>query len=263
MPLIDENSEVESHAMSLGEHIDELRKRLILSLMGGAVGIGFCFFYASRIIAYLRAPYERVMSNMHLEPRLQTLTPTDGFTSYMLIATWSGIVLTSPWSFYQLWKFVSAGLYPKERRYVYIAAPASAALFIIGALFSALLISPLTLQFFVTFNRDVLGIDSAFTFQSYMSFMVNMMLVFGLSFQTPILLFFLNKFGILPLSLLTKSRRYVILIVTIVAAVLTPGTDAVSLLTLAVPLYFLFEMGILLIWLFGRKPTIEQNSQSA
>ena len=253
MPPTDDNFYVEPHAMSLGDHIEELRKRLILAVIGAAVGIGVGLFYTSKIVACLRAPFERVMREMNLSPRLQTLTPTDGFTSYMLIATWSGLILASPWIFYQLWKFVSAGLYPKEKRYVYIAAPASAILFILGSLFSAFLISPLTLQFFVAFNRDVLGIESIFTFQSYMSFMVNMMLVFGLSFQTPVVLFFLNKFGLLPLSLLTKSRRYVILIVTILAAILTPGTDAVSLLTLAIPLYFLFEIGVLLIWLFGKK----------
>jgi sec-independent protein translocase protein TatC len=253
-PTETDNIAAEFSTMSLGDHIEELRKRLFLSLIGAAIGIGICLFYASKIIAYLREPFERVMRQMNLQPRLQTLTPTDGFTSYMFIATWSGLVLASPWIFFQLWKFVSAGLYPRERRYIYIAAPASAGLFIIGALFSALLVSPLTLQFFVLFNRDVLGIESIFTFKSYMSFMVNMMLVFGLSFQTPIALFFLNKFGLLSLSLITKSRRYVILIVTILAAVLTPGTDAVSLLTLAIPLYLLFEIGVLLIWLFGRKP---------
>jgi sec-independent protein translocase protein TatC len=254
MPQTDtEKIETQLSTMSLGDHIDELRRRLILSVLGAAVGIGICFFYASKIIAYLREPFERVMRDMKLQPRLQTLTPTDGFTSYMLIATWAGLVLASPWIFYHLWKFVSAGLYQKERRYVYVAAPASALLFVIGALFSAMLIAPLTLRFFVVFNRDILGIESLFTFQSYMSFMVNMMLVFGLSFQTPIALFFLNKFGLLPFSVLTKSRRYVLLIITIIAAILTPGTDAISLLTLAVPLYFLFELGVLLIWLFGKR----------
>jgi sec-independent protein translocase protein TatC len=256
MSPTESDNTTELSTMTLGDHIDELRKRLVLSVMGAAVGIGICFFYAAKIIAYLREPFERVMREMNLDPRLQTITPTDGFTSYMKIATWSGLLLASPWIFYHLWKFVSAGLYYKERRYVYMAAPASALLFIVGALFSTLLVTPLTLRFFVTFNREVLGIESIFTFQSYMSFMVNMMLVFGLSFQTPIMLFFLNKFGLLSLSLLTKSRRYVILIVIVVAAILTPGTDAVSLLTLAVPLYFLFEVGVLLIWLFGRKENV-------
>jgi sec-independent protein translocase protein TatC len=256
------HSHVDSSAMSLGDHINELRKRLILSVMGAAVGIGICFFYTPVIIAYLRLPYEKVMRSANLDPHLQTITPTDGFTSYMQIAMWSGLVLASPWIFYHLWKFVSAGLYPKEKRYVYAAAPATAILFILGAMLSVMVISPLTLQFLVTFNKDWLGIVSAFTFQSYMSFMVNMMLAFGLSFETPIIMFFLNKFGLLSLSLITKSRRYVILAVVIIAAVLTPGSDLISLSALAIPLYLLFELGVLLIWLFGRKPVIEQSSHS-
>ena len=169
-------------------------------LLGAAVGIAICFFYTPKIVSYLRAPYEKVMRDTNLDPHLQTITPTDGFTSYMKISMWSGIVLASPWIFYHLWKFISAGLYPKEKRYVYMAVPASAILFILGSLLSVLVLSPLTLQFLVTFNKDWLGIVSAFTFQSYMSFMVNMMLGFGLAFETPIVMFFLNKFGMLSLS---------------------------------------------------------------
>ena len=253
MPPTDDNSYVESQAMSLGDHIDELRKRLILAVLGAMIGIGIGLCYASSAIAWLRAPYEKVMREANLDPHLQTITPTDGFTSYMQIAMWFGIVLASPWIIYQLWKFVSAGLYTKEKRYVYLAAPASAILFILGVMLSVMVITPLTLQFLVTFNKDWLGIVSAFTFQSYMSFMVTMMLAFGLSFETPIVMFFLNKFGILPLSLITQSRRYVILAVVVIAAVLTPGSDLISLTALAVPLYMLFELGVLLIWLFGKR----------
>ncbi|MDO8302103.1 MAG: twin-arginine translocase subunit TatC [Sedimentisphaerales bacterium] len=239
--------------MSLGDHIDELRKRLILAVLGGMIGIGIGLCYASSVIAWLRAPYEKVMREANLDTHLQTITPTDGFTSYMQIAMWSGLVLASPWIIYQLWKFVSAGLYPKEKRYVYLAAPASAILFILGVMLSVMVITPLTLQFLVTFNKDWLGIVSAFTFQSYMSFMVNMMLAFGLSFETPIVMFFLNKFGLLSLSLITQSRRYVILAIVVIAAILTPGSDLISLAALAIPLYMLFELGVLLIWLFGKR----------
>jgi sec-independent protein translocase protein TatC len=252
MPLLEENSQVEISTMSLGDHIEELRKRLIYAVIGAGIGIALCFFFAPHIIGYIREPYENVMKSMNLEPRLQTLTPTDGFTSYMKIATIAGFLLASPWIFYQLWLFVSAGLYPKEKRYVYMAAPASAILFIIGALFSVIVITPWMLKFFIVFNRDILGAESIFTFQGYMGFMANMMLTFGLSFQAPIVLFFLNKLGLLPLSLLTRSRRYVILIVVIVGAILTPP-DVISQLALAVPLYFLFELSIILIRLFGRK----------
>lgn len=256
-----EKAYLDSPPMSLGDHLDELRIRFIYALLGTAVGIAICFFYTPKIVSFLRAPYENVMRDSNLEPNLQTITPTDGFTSYMKISMWSGIVLASPWIFYHLWKFISAGLFPKEKRYVYMAVPASALLFILGSLLSVLVVSPLTLQFLVTFNKDWLGIVSAFTFQSYMSFMLNMMLGFGLAFQTPVAMFFLNKFGMLSLSTITRSRRYVVFAVIVIAAILTPGSDFVSLFALAIPLYLLFELGVLLIWFLGRKEAIPQVEQ--
>ncbi len=237
--------------MRLEDHLDELRKRLILALAGGVVGMGAGLYYTSAMIRWLCVPYEEIMRAANLDPRLQTITPTGGFTTYMQIAMWFGLVLASPWIFFQLWKFVSAGLYAREKRYVYLAVPASAILFLCGVMLSVIVITPLTLHFLVTFNRDWLSVVSAFTFQSYMSFMVTMMLAFGLSFETPIMVFFLNKLGFLSRSRITQSRRYVILAVVVIAAVLTPGSDLISLIALAVPLYLLFELGVLLIWLFG------------
>jgi len=154
--------------------------------------------------------------------------------------------LALPWIFYHLWRFVAAGLYDKEKKIVHLAAPLSVILFVCGAAFFIMFIAPLTLRFFIRFNKILLGVDSAFTFEKYISFITNMMLVFGLSFQTPIVIFFLNRIGIVSLETFTKSRKYVLLIVFILAAVLTPGPDVISQVALAIPLYLLFETGILL-----------------
>jgi sec-independent protein translocase protein TatC len=165
----------------------------------------------------------------------------------------AGAVLASPWIFYQIWMFISAGLYPHERRWVYMVVPFSVILFITGVSIFILWIAPVTLKFLVLFNKEVLGVESNFTFKNYVSFVSIMMLVFGLSFQAPIVVFFLNKFGLLPLAAIHKSRKFVILGIIIVAAAVIPGSDPFSLFGLSIPLYLLFEFGVLLCYFSERK----------
>ncbi len=237
-------------AMSLGDHLEELRMRLILAIAGLAACTIFCLFFGSKIIAFIERPYIAVMGT---EARLQTLAPSDGFAAYMKISLIAGLVLSSPWVFYQLWMFISAGLYPHEKRYVHLAAPFSAALFIAGALFFFFIVAPVALGFLVKFNEKILRVGSNFTFYNYISFVTTLMLVFGLAFQMPIAIYFLNKTGLVSLQALRKARSIVLLGVFVVAAVATPGPDVVSQITLAVPLYLLFELGILLSRFTDRK----------
>ena len=242
-------TDLRNSAMSLGDHLEELRARLILAITGLAVCTIITFCFGIQIIAFLEIPYRQAIP----EVGLQTLTPADGFMTYSTIALIAGVIISSPWIFYQLWMFVAAGLYPKEKRYVYAAVPFSAALFIAGTLFFIFVVSPIMLKFFVTFNKDFLGITSNFTFQSYISFITTMSLIFGLSFQMPIVIFILNKAGLVSLELLRKSRKYVVLVIVIVAAVITPSPDAFSQILLSIPLYILFEVGILLSHFTRRK----------
>jgi len=235
--------------MSLGDHLEELRTRLIYALLGMAVGtvIGFCF--GKTIIEIVEKPYINVMGE---ETRLQTLAPADGFISFVKISLVTGLLFSAPWVFYHLWMFVAAGLYKHEKKYVYLATPFSAVLFISGALFFILIVAPLTLGFLVKFNENFLNVKSQFTFQHYISFVTHLMLVFGLAFQTPSAIFFLNKTGLVSISALNKSRKYVLLAIFVVAAMATPP-DVVSQITLAVPLYLLFELGIVLCYFAERK----------
>jgi sec-independent protein translocase protein TatC len=237
--------------MSLGDHLEELRMRLLYTLAGLVVGAVICLFFGSKIIAFIEKPYIGVMGS---EARLQTLAPADGFVSYMKTSLISGLIISSPWVFYHLWMFVAVGLYPNEKRYVYLAAPFSAALFVGGALFFILVVAPLTLNFLVKFNQKMLGVNSQFTFQNYISFITHLMLVFGLAFQTPTAIFFLNRTGLVSLAALRRSRKFVLLGVFVVAAMVTPP-DVVSQVTLAVPLYLLFELGVLLSYFANRKKT--------
>ena len=251
------NDDFPSSAMSLAEHLDDLRRRLILIIAGLVIAIVFCLFFGKYIIALIEKPY---IESMGEQARLQVLSPTEGFTSYMQIAGVCGIVLSSPWIFYHLWMFISAGLYPREKRYVYMAVPFSVSLFIAGAMLFFFLIAPLTLKFFVFFNKDFLGVESNFTFPNYISFMAMMMLIFGLSFQTPIAIFFLIKTGLVSIKTFNKLRRYVIFGIVVISAAVLPGSDVFSLFALSISLYLLFELGILLAYLSQRKKAESENN---
>ncbi len=245
----DEKNDLSNSTMSLGDHLEELRMRLIYALTGLVICavIGFCF--GPKIITLIEKPYISVMGQ---EARLQTLSPADGFISFIKIALITGLIISSPWVFYHIWMFVVTGLYPNEKRYVYLAAPFSAVLFICGALFFLFVVAPLTLNFLVKFNEKMLRVNSQFTFQNYMSFVTHLMLVFGLAFQTPTAIFFLNRTGLVSLNTLTRSRKYVLLAVFVIAAMVTPP-DVISQITLGVPLYLLFELGILLSYIASRR----------
>ncbi len=201
---------------------------------------------------------EEIRLNIYELETLQVIKVAAGIISYIKIALIAGLLLSSPWVFYQLWMFVAAGLYPHEKRYVNIAAPFSAILFVTGALFFLIVVAPLTLKFLVSFNERILDVKSQFTFQHYISFVSHLMLVFGLAFQTPTAIFFLNRTGLVSIAALNKSRKFVILAIFVVAAMATPP-DVISQVTLAVPLYLLFELGILLSYIASRRRKKSEN----
>jgi sec-independent protein translocase protein TatC len=236
--------------MSLGDHLEELRARLILALLGLAVALVGCFLFGKIIIIFIEIPYVKVLGP---DAPMQSIAPADGFISYMETCMVAGTIIASPWIFYQLWLFIAAGLFPKEKRYVYMAIPFSAGLFITGALFFIFIIAPLTLRVLVIFNKNVLRISSNWTFPNYLSFVATMMLVFGLAFQTPIAVFFLNKAGLVSTQTLRRIRKFVFLGTVIVAAAATPGGDPLTLFALAIPMYCLFELGILLGYLAEKR----------
>jgi sec-independent protein translocase protein TatC len=299
--------------MSLGDHLEELRARLILAVLGLAVGAIASMFFGTPILGFIERPYygemlkrlekteiprmesealafvriffDRLTDRLASDPnapkidpnrveflrglsaeavkdwvqevwgagrgkalpregQLVALAPAEAFTAYMKISLIAGLILTAPWVFYQIWMFVAAGLYPKERQYVYKAVPFSAGLFVVGALFFLFIIAPLTLRFFLKFG-DMVGVASTWTLQRYISFVCALMLVFGIAFQTPIAVFILVRVGLVSIKTLRKFRGYVLLGLAFVSAMATPP-DVISMLALLVPLYGLYELGIIL-----------------
>jgi len=239
--------------MSLGDHLEELRWRLILAIIGLAVGTIICLIFGRQILGFIQGPYTQLQQNHPELPKLKYWSPPDAFTAYMKISLLSGLIISSPWVFYHIWMFIAAGLYPNEKRYIHFAAPFSAALFIAGALFFLYIVAPISLEFFRRFG-EFIDVEPMWTLQKYVSFITILMLVFGIGFQTPIAIFILNKTELVSLKTLRRSRKYVLLGVFVVAATATPP-DVVSQIALALPLYLLFELGILLSHFAGRKKT--------
>jgi sec-independent protein translocase protein TatC len=187
--------------------------------------------------AYL-TPYEGKESK-----KLTTISPSEGFMVYLKTSLIFGILLTSPWVFWQVWAFVASGLYKKEKKFAHAVAPASAILFIAGSIFFITTIAPLTMKFFISFDA-FLGFTSQFRPLDYINMILMLTMVFGLAFQMPIVIVFAERMGLVTIEMLTKNRKFVILGLIVLSAMITPP-DVISQVGLAGPLYFLFEVSIL------------------
>ena len=177
--------------------------------------------------------------------KLTTLKMEEGFMSYMKVCFFAGLLLASPWVFYQLWLFIAAGLYPHERKYVHVYLPMSIALFMLGALAGYFYAFPLMLDFLIGFN-DWLGIDFTPRLSEYISMALLMPLMFGVSFQLPMVMVFLERIGVCSVETYKKNWRIAVLVISIASMVLTTSPDPWSMMLLMVPLLLLYVFGIFL-----------------
>ncbi|HAR50083.1 MAG TPA: twin-arginine translocase subunit TatC [Smithella sp.] len=229
----------EEHKMSLTEHLVELRKRLTNSLIALGIGFGVCYYYKDLIFDIVTRPLTQVLPK---NSYLVYTGLTEAFFTYMKVAFFASLIITSPFILYQIWKFIVPGLLPKERKYVVPFVISSSFLFITGVLFGYFVALPPAFEFFVSFNNKYL--QAMLSFKDYLSLFVTFLLGFGVSFELPIFIFFLTKLGIVNAKMLSKQRRYAILLIFVVAAVLTPSPDALSQILMAIPLMFLYEVSI-------------------
>ena len=225
--------------MSLSSHLEDLRKRLIRILIIVGIGFAVCWYFREWLFQVITAPLADVLpKNSYM---IYTNLP-EAFFNYMKISFYASLFLTSPFTLYQLWKFVSPGLYSTEKKYVVPFVISSTVLFIGGVLFGYYLALPPAYSFFVEFSSDFL--KPMFSLKEYLSLSLKLLLAFGLSFELPVFIFFMVKIGIVNSTILAKKRRYAILIIFIVAAVLTPSPDAITQIIMAVPLIILYELSI-------------------
>lgn len=228
-------------------HLAELRTRLIRSFIAVAVGFLISYAYVQQIFEFLMRP---MIQAMPPGSPLVFTSLTEGFFTYFKLALTSGICLASPVILYQLWRFIAPGLLEHERRYALPFVFFVSSFFILGASFAYYVVFPSIFRFLMSFSSDI--VKPMPSMKEYLAFSSKMLLTFGLIFEYPPIVFFLAKVGILKGSWLARQRRYAIILIFVLAAVITPP-DAVSQILMALPMMVLYEVGIILAKVFGKK----------
>ena len=232
-------------AMSLLAHLEELRKRIIYSFYGILVGVGLGWWKVKFIFNYIQRPIVQVLQKHHLEAQLTYLNPTDPFNMYLKIGICLGLFIASPWVLYQVWLFISPGLYRHEKRYVIPFLVSTVGLFLAGGVFAYFMVFPAAMDFLITFGEQF---KPMVTVQEYTSLFLTIMIGMGLIFEMPILAFFLAFMGVLSPGFLWRNFRYSILIIFIIAGIVTPTTDIMNQCIFAAPMIVLYFVSIFVAW---------------
>jgi sec-independent protein translocase protein TatC len=189
--------------------------------------------------------FREFRQTVDLSNRPITLNVQEAFMMYIKVALVSGFIIASPWIFYQMWLFVAAGLYPHERRYVHVYLPLSIGLFLLGVFFAFYLALPLVLDFLLGFNRW-LGVVPQIRLSEWVSFVILLPVMFGISFQLPLVMLFLERIGIFGTDDYRSRRRLAVFAIAVASMVLSPGGDLGTMMLMFIPLVILYEFGIIL-----------------
>ncbi|MBM4157461.1 MAG: twin-arginine translocase subunit TatC [Ignavibacteria bacterium] len=238
--------------MSFLEHLEELRWRIIKA----AIGVVICAVIAGIFINY-------IMENILLAPlyktdpvlEIQNLKPFGQFTLYMEVIITTGVVLSIPNIFYQMWKFIEPALKPKERKYITGIVIFSSLCFITGVIFAYFVMLPTALGFAAQFGTDI--IRNRMAADEYYNFIISVLLIAGVVFELPMISFFLSRIGILKPHFMRKYRKHAIVLILFLAALLTPTPDITNQLLLGIPLLILYEISILICKLSQKKESKE------
>ena len=227
--------------MTFLEHLEELRRRILWSLATLTVATVVGFFVTTRyeVIAFLTRPIRPLLD----QGRLAYLHPTEPFMVTLKVSVFVGLVLALPFLFWHFWRFVAPGLLEREKRIFFPAVVASVGLFVSGAALAFFVVLPVGLRFFLGFAQE--SLEPVITIDRYFSFAVQVTLMFGFVFETPLVILVLSYIGVLSPRTLRRYRRHAIVAMAIVSAILTPA-DVISMLLMLVPLYLLFEISVAL-----------------
>lgn len=244
----------DENRLSIFEHLDELRGRLIFSAVTILVGFLVCFTYSEYLLYLLKfplnnqielslsAPVIRFVQNAS-EVKLFFISPAEAFWSHMKIAIICSIIVSCPVIITQVWLFVKPALFKDERKLVLPFILISILLFIVGLFFCSLIVLPFALDFLLGYKTE--GLVAILTLEHYIDFTLRFILAFGVVFQTPVIIVLLVRLNILRIEMLKRNRKYAVLVIFIVAAVLTPTPDIFNQCLMAVPLMILYELSIL------------------
>ncbi len=229
--------------MTLSEHLDELRTRLIRCVIAAFAGAAIAFWRAKEVVGFLRVPLD-VAREKYPGTKLIQTAPAEGFVATMMVSLFAGLALAGPYILHQIWGFVAAGLYAGERRSVKYYAVPGFVLFFSGAALAYYFVLPWCLEFLVGYAADTTGLESFIALGPYLSLVAWMMFVFGVVFQLPLIMVFLMRFGVAEPAFFRRYRRHAIVLAFLVGALLTPP-DVISQLVLSSTLIALYEGAIL------------------
>lgn len=250
--------------MSFWEHLEELRKRLIWSVIAFMVGCCVAWYFHKPMLDVLYAPFQKSWIEQHVpgEPTLHYAAPSAAFIADFRLSMIGGAAMAAPFIFYQLWSFISPGLYAKEKRYIIPFVALSTILFIGGGYFGWRVAFPISFNYFLGLDREIgstgVNIVPTIMMGDYIDFCTQMLLGFGLVFEMPMLLLFLSIVGVVNYLHLITYGRYFILIAFIIAAILTPP-DVPDQLAMAIPMCLLYGLSIGLCYVFGKAPSEAQR----
>lgn len=220
----------EASSMSIVDHLDELRIRLVVAIVAIIIGTLGAYYYVEDILQILVAP----------AGKLYYTKPTEAFFTYMKISLVAGCIISSPIWFYQLWAFIIPALSKGEKKVIFMVVPTAVTLFVVGVLFSYYLVLPMAIQFFIGFGTDEL--QPLFSIGQYIDFVIAFILPFGITFELPLILIALGVIGILSSERLRQYRKMFILLAFIIGAAISPTPDMLSQTMIAGPMILLYEI---------------------
>src|SRR5947209_3190629 len=237
-------------SMGLLQHLEELRKRVIISLISMVVGFLACWKFAGYIFQWMQAPLTAALKAHNLDPHLAYLNPTDPFNMYMKVGLYAGIFVASPVILYQVWLFISPGLYRREKRFVIPFLILSVGLFLSGGLFGHKIVFPVALDFLIGYGSDF---KPVITITEYVDLWLTIILGLAIIFELPIVIGFTAMMGVVDAKFLFKHIRGAVFLFFVVAAILTPTTDPLNMTIYAAPLIGLYVLSIGIAWLVHPK----------
>jgi sec-independent protein translocase protein TatC len=249
----DDDEDLSSGKMSFLDHLDELRKRIVRSLLAVMVGILVTFAFIKQIYSFIMAP---TLAVLPAGSKLMYTEPGEAFSLYLQISLIAGVIVATPAIMWQVWQFISPGLYSKEKRLAFPFVILTSLGLIGGAAFNHWVMFPWMMRFFASFNTEDLvfmpKLDAVFSL--YTKFLIAMAVVF----QMPTIVYFLSKMGMITARFLARQFKYAVLVIFIISAVITPTGDPVTQTVFAAPMIGLYLLGIAIAWVVGPKRPKEQ-----
>ncbi|MCH7518571.1 MAG: twin-arginine translocase subunit TatC [Candidatus Dadabacteria bacterium] len=244
--------------MSFLDHLGELRKRLLWSFLAILVFFIPAYAFSNEIFDFLMKP---LIENLPEGSSLIFTRPTEGFTTYLKVSFFASVLLAIPFILYQAWKFVAPALYKKEKQIIIPFIFFGSLFFLLGAAFCYYVASPPAFKFLL--NEYSSEYVKAFpTISEALSFFMALIFGFGLVFEFPLIIFILARIGVVTSKWLREKRKYAIILSALIAAILTPTTDAISMMLMFVPIVVFYELGILVAWMFGKKKKEEEEKEN-